>query len=146
LWVLPGIPASLPAGTHPKILDYLYRAVDLTEMVDTHTLAVYAKLPKALFFSPIIPASPKGWKQTRIHSGSGQISSSGQQISMLNFNAFVGSRIELAFSESMSGRQLAKLRETMLEDRERAVTSESIRVHLAGRRLLDHSPPPRKKV
>lgn len=60
LFVILGILTRVPTNAHPKSLDYFLRAFDATELIDPRTLAVYVKLPRALFYAPIIPAPQAG--------------------------------------------------------------------------------------
>lgn len=70
LFVFAGIPETVPDALHPKFLHYVLRGIDATEAVGNRTIAVYVELLRSFFYSPIIPRSPAGWKNTRIHVGS----------------------------------------------------------------------------
>lgn len=135
LFIIAGAPANMPADAHEKSLHYLLRSVDVTTAGDGHTLFVYAKALRSLIFSPLVPASPHGWINTRIHAGNGRLVSP-QKIAMRGFGGFLSSRVEGCFAHSMSEKQRAKINEAVLRNPERALSSESYKVHQATRRLI----------
>lgn len=135
LFVFAGIPESVPPGMHPKILHYLLRCIDATPVVGKRTMAVYVKLMRAMFYSPIAPASPRGWMNTRIHNGHARLTAP-QRIDMPGFGDFLNSRVQEAFAKPLSQNQIDKIKQAMLKNPERALSSESYRVHLATRRLV----------
>lgn len=95
LFVISGIPRTVPSDAHPKLLHYLLRSIDATPVVGKRTMAVYVKLVRAMFYSPLVPASLKGWKNTRIHSGSARLIGP-QTISMPGYWDFLNSRVQEA--------------------------------------------------
>jgi hypothetical protein len=131
-----GIPESMPKGLHKKTIHYLVRGIDATEIVSERSIAVYAKVVRSIFYSPIVPASPSGWKNTRIHSGPGRLRSP-QVISMAGFGDFIQARLEEVHSKDLSEAQQRKVSEAMLKNPERALASESFKVHEAARRLFE---------
>ncbi len=149
LFVFAGIPETVPPDSHERSLDYMYRAVDATTAFGNRGgLFVYTKALRSLAFSPIVPSSPSGWKNTRVHAHHGRLVSP-QKIAMKGFGEFFNSRIELAFGRPISSKQLAKIEEAMVENPERALTSESYKVRIARRELIrptgrvEHGSPPR---
>jgi hypothetical protein len=135
LFIFAGIPESMPEGSHERSLDYIYRSVDVATALGKRGLFVYTKALRSLVFSPIVPASPGGWHNTRIHAASGTLVSP-QLIAMKGFGAFLNSRVKLAFDQHLSERQVSKIAEVMLRNPDRALKSESYKVRLAGRRLI----------
>jgi hypothetical protein len=135
LFVVAGLPERVPEGLHPKFLHYLLRAIDATEAVNSRTIAVYSKLMRAFFYSPIIPSSPAGWTNTRIHAGDGRLVSP-QKIAMRGFSDLLNSRVEEVFAKPLSEAQNEKIKEAALKSPERVIASESLEVELASRRLI----------
>jgi hypothetical protein len=136
LFVFAGMPEGIPDSLHEKFLHYSFRTVDATVALSKRTLFIYTKPLRSLVFSPIVPASAGGWVNSRVHAGHGRIVSP-QRIAMPGFLDFLNSRAEEAFREPLSERQMAKIGEAMLRDPERALSSESHKVHQANRQLLD---------
>lgn len=135
LFVIAGVPERVPPGLHDRFLHYFLRGMDATEVVGTRTVAVYVKLLRALFYAPIIPASPSGWGNTRIHAGHGRIVSP-QTLAMRGFLDFVNGRVAEVHAKPLSDAQSAKIAEVMKKDPRRVAESESLKVELASRRLL----------
>ncbi len=135
LFIFAGIPESMPVESHEKSLHYILRVVDATTGVGSRTLFVYTKAVRSLVFSPIQPASPSGWTNTRVHAGQGRLISP-QKISMAGFGGFLNSRIEDAFRQPISEKQMGKIGEAMMRNPERALSSESHKVHQASKQLL----------
>jgi hypothetical protein len=135
LFVFAGIPQSMPPDSHERSLDYVYRAVDATTAVGNRGIFVYTKALRSLIFSPIVPSTPSGWENTRVHAGQGRLVSP-QKIAMRGFGAFFNSRIELAFGRPLSGKQLTKIEEAMVQNPDRALASESYKVRVASRKLI----------
>ncbi|MGA9645451.1 MAG: hypothetical protein WBQ76_05975, partial [Candidatus Korobacteraceae bacterium] len=135
LFVVAGIPKSLPPGLHPKFLHYLMRSIDATEAVSDRTVAVYVKLLRAIFYSPIVPAHPGGWRNTRIHAEEGRLGQH-QVVSMGGFLEFLQSRVEEVYAKPITESQAKKIAEAMLKNPERVLASESMKVHFASRRLF----------
>jgi hypothetical protein len=140
LFVYARIPQTMPDGLHEKILHYMLRAVDATPAANSRSLFVYTKALRSIVFSPIVPASPSGWVNTRVHAGQGRLVSP-QEISMAGFGDFMNSRAAMAFAQPLSHKQITKIGKTMMQNPERALMSESHKVHRASRQLSN----PRKK-
>ncbi len=136
LFVLAGSAFELPSEAHPKTLQYLMRAVDATELIGSTTLAVYSKLLRALFYSPLFPANPAGWEKTRIHSGPGSLPPD-QVISMLHFGSFLQTRVNEVFNRPLTERQMARIRDDIRKNPERALNSESFKVNRDAQELWD---------
>jgi hypothetical protein len=134
LFVFAGVPESLPAEWHKKSLHYLLRAIDATTAGSGRTLFVYTKALRSLIFSPIVPASPAGWINTRVHPGHGRLVSP-QKIAMRGFADFLNSRVVEGFAQPLSVRQQSKIDEAILNNPRRALSSESYKVHKATKRL-----------
>jgi hypothetical protein len=130
-----GIPEELPEDSHEKSLYYLLRAIDGTPGFGERTLFVYSKCLRSLIFSPLVPASPSGWSNTRVHASGGRLISP-QKIAMAGFLEFLNSRIDMTFAESLSGKQKSKIAQTMLRAADKALQSESYKIHLASKRLI----------
>ena len=128
LFVIPGTPGAMPTGAHPKTSQYLLRCVDATELIGKRTLAVYAKLVRAIFYSPIMPASPSGLHRTRIYAGAGRIVTP-QKLTVSGFGGFLQSRVQDGFCDELSERQLERIRETVRKNPRRALESESLRMN-----------------
>lgn len=135
LFVIPGIPERVPAGSHEKTLHYLLRAIDAGIGSGKRTLFVYTKALRSLVFSPIVPGSPAGWTNTRVHAGTGRLVSP-QKIAMPGFGDFLMSRVGEAFEQPLSEKQRARIAETMLQQPGKALQSESYKVHQATKRLI----------
>ena len=140
LFVFAGIPTKVPPDLHEKFLHYMLRSIDATEAVSERTIAVYVKMLRAFFYSPIVPASPSGWKNTRIHPGAGRLISP-QVVAMKGFVDLLHSRVEEGFAKSISDAQKEKITEAMLKNPERVIASESAKVHLASQRLIRKNEP-----
>jgi hypothetical protein len=136
LFIFAGLPQSVPADYHPKSLDYIYRAVDATSGFAKRVLFIYTKALRSMFFSPIVPSSPGGWTNTRVHAGFGRMVSP-QKIAMPGFGGFINSRVAACFGHSLSDKQIAKIADVMVTNPDRALASESYKVHLAGRSLIN---------
>lgn len=135
LFVIAGVPERVPPGLHPKFLHYLLRGIDATEAFTSRVLAVYLKLLRAFFYSPIAPRSPSGWKNTRIHAHRGRLISP-QSVAMPGFLDLLNSRVAEVFAKPLSKAQSATITKAMTKNPERVLSSESLKVELASRRLL----------
>lgn len=135
LFVVAGVPASMSKNVHPRTLDYFLRSVDATALVTDKWIGVYGKIIRSIFYSPVVPPSAPGWKNTRIHAGPGRLISP-QELSMPGLMEFLQARITQVHSQGVSERQRKKISEAMLKNPERTLTSESFKVHQATRRLL----------
>jgi len=130
LFVFAGIPNGLPSHAHEKFLDYVLRGIDGTPIVSSTSVAVYVKLIRCIFYSPIVPKIAKGWGKTRIYAGPGRILSP-QALAMPGFLDFMNLRATEAFARPISDNQNQKIAETMKADPDRTIASESFRVGLA---------------
>lgn len=139
IFVVAGVPESMPKNMHPKILHYLLRGIDATPFVSDKQVGVYAKVIRSMFYSPIVPASAPGWKNTRIHAGPGRLISA-QQLGMPGFMEFIEGRVTEVHSRPISDNQRRKIADAMLRDPERTLASESFKVHEATKRLLGDAP------
>jgi hypothetical protein len=139
-FVFAGVPTKISGEVHEKTLHYLMRGIDATELVSSRELGVYSKMLRSIFYSPIMPSSPTGWKNTRIHAGPGRLISP-QELAMPGFWSFIQDRISEVHSRPISEKQLQKISETTLSNPERAVRSESSRVEEATRRLIVKAEP-----
>jgi hypothetical protein len=135
LFIFAGMPEGIPNSLHEKFLHYAYRSIDATVALASRTLCIYTKPLRSLVLSPILPASPNGWVNTRVHAGQGRLVSP-QKIAMAGFLDFLNSRVEEAFSEPLSERQMQKIGESVMRNPERALSSESHKVHQANTKLL----------
>src|SRR5271170_5402783 len=135
LFIFAGAPKSLPGDTHPKFLYYALRGIDSTEAVSQRCIAVYVKLLRSIFYSPVVPSNPAGWKNTRIHAGPGKLISP-QIISMPGFADLLNSCVEEGHAVPISESQNEKIRQSMMKDPLSAISSESYKVHPSTRRLL----------
>ena len=135
LFVVAGSPVSISADAHEKTLHYLLRSIDAGTGGNGRTFFVYTKALRSLIFSPIVPSSPRGWINTRVHTGCGKLISP-QAIAMPGFGEFLSSRVRDSFSETLSERQRTKITEAVLRNPERALSSESYEVHKATQRLI----------
>lgn len=136
LFVIPRTTGTMPAGAHPKTSQYLLRCVDATELIGKRTLAVYVKLVRAIFYSPIVPASPKGLHKTRIYAGAGKMVTP-QKLTVPGFGGFLQSRVQDGFRDELSERQLERIREAIRKNPRRALESESLRVNSEAYELWD---------
>lgn len=134
-FVIAGFPVSMPSDAHQKTIHYLLRSIDAGTAGNGRTFFVYTKALRSLIFSPIVPASPRGWINTRVHAGAGKLVSP-QKIAMPGFGEFLSSRVGDVFSHALSAKQRAKITEAILHNPERALSSESHEVHKATRRLI----------
>lgn len=135
LFVFAGIPETMPDGLHEKILHYMLRSVDATVASNSRNFFIYTKALRSLVLSPIIPASPKGLVNTRVHAGAGRITSP-QKVAMKGFGDLLDSRAKECFAVPLSDIQKAKISETVLRDPQKALSSESYKVHVATKRLV----------
>jgi hypothetical protein len=135
LFVFAGIPTKLSGDLHPKLLHYVLRSIDATPVVGQRCLAGYVKMLRSLFYSPILPHKPSGWKQTRIHAESGRLMSA-QEVRMRGFGGLLDDRIREAFATPLSEAQINKINKTVLKDPNRALSSESYKVHRATRSIF----------
>jgi hypothetical protein len=103
LFIFAGIPEGVPDSLHKKFLHYAYRSIDATVALASRQLLIYTKPLRSLVFSPIVPASPSGWVNTRVHAGHGRLVSP-QKIAMPGFLDFLNSRAEEVFREPLSRR------------------------------------------
>jgi hypothetical protein len=136
LFVFGGVPTEMKGEFHQKTLHYLLRGIDATTGFGNRTLFVYTKALRSLIFSPIVPRSPHGWTNTRVHAGCGCVISP-QKMAMRGFWDFVNSRIEMCYEKPLSDKQQSKITASMLQSPEKALESESYKVHVATRRLLN---------
>lgn len=130
-----GTPSAMNGKFHPKMLHYLLRGADATSVVSSRHVSVYSKLLRVLIFSPLIPAKPGGWINTRVFAGAGRLVSP-QTIRMVGFGEFLNSRVAEGFTKQMSEPQREKIRQTVMKDPRRALTSESFAVHRLSKRIL----------
>jgi hypothetical protein len=135
LFIFAGIPDGLPDALHDKFLHCAYRTIDATVATSSRKLFIYTKPLRSLVFSPIVSASPNGWVNTRVHAGQGKLVSP-QKIAMPGFLDFLNSRAEEVFREPISEKQIGKISEVMMRNPERALSSESHKVHQASKQLL----------
>jgi len=135
LFVFAGVPESIPDGLHEKILHYMLRSVDATVAFNKRTCFVYTKALRSLVISPIVPASPSGLINTRVHAGRGRLKSP-QKIAMTGFGGLLDSRTAECFAVPLSEIQKKKISEAVLRDPKRALSSESYKVHKATTRLV----------
>jgi hypothetical protein len=135
LFIVAGVPTSLPAEVHEKTLHYLLRSVDVGTAGDSRSFFVYTKALRSLIFSPLIPASPQGWIRTRVHAGFGRLISP-QEIAMKGFGQFLLSRVQECFANPLSEKQKAKISEAILQNPRKALSSESYKVHEATKHLI----------
>lgn len=134
MFVIAGVPVRMPASSHVRMLHYLLRGIDAGTAGDSRTLFVYTKPLRSLIFSPVIPASPEGWIGTRVHPGTGRLGSR-QRIEMAGFLDFLNSRVKECHSKPLSDNQRRKIGDAIVRQPERALTSESYKVHQATERL-----------
>ncbi len=135
LFVFAGVPESMPDGLHEKILHYMLRSVDATVASNSRSLFTYTKALRSLVISPIVPASPKGLVNTRVHAGRGRLISP-QKIAMRGLGGFLDSRAKECFAQELSDKQKARIEEAILRDPQRSLSSESYKVHKATKRLV----------
>lgn len=143
LFVIAGIPLKVPASSHQKMLHYLLRGIDAGTAGDSRTLFVYTKALRSLVFSPVTPASPKGWIGTRVRSGTGRLGPR-QRIEMAGFFDFLNSRVTEGHAKPLSENQRRTISDAIIRQPERALTSESYKVHQASKRLIGAREAPRK--
>jgi hypothetical protein len=134
LFIFAGMPDAIPDNLHEKSLHYVFRVIDATLAADNRTLFVYTKALRSLIFSPIVPKSPGGWVNTRVHAGQGRLVSP-QRLRMRGFGGFFNSRVAEVFRQSLSQKQIGKIAEAMKRDPDRLFSSESHKVHDASSRL-----------
>ena len=130
-----GPPSSMGGDFHPKSLHYLLRAVDATIGLTSRKAFVYSKLMRVIIVSPLVPARPAGWTNTRIYPGRGRLCSP-QTVQMLGFGDFLETRVSDAFSQEPSEAQKQKIAQAVLNDPRKALNSESYRVHKLTQKLL----------
>lgn len=135
MFVITGVPVKVTGDVHQKTLYYLLRGIDGAEIVFSRSIGVYTKLLRTMFYSPLVPGSPSGWKSTRIHAGPGRIVSP-QIVAMPGLWDYIQARIQAMYSIPLSETQRKKIADAMLKNPERAISSESYMVHQATRRLL----------
>jgi hypothetical protein len=135
MFVIAGVPVKMPASSHERMVHYLLRGIDAVTAGDSRTLFVYTKPLRSLIFSPVIPALPKGWIGTRVHSGTGRLGSR-QRIEMPGFLDFLNSRVAECHAKPLSDNQRRKIGDAIVRQPERALTSESYRVHRASKKLM----------
>ncbi|HEY2498171.1 MAG TPA: hypothetical protein VGK24_13995 [Candidatus Angelobacter sp.] len=129
------VPTRVPDAAHEKLLHYMLRSIDASAMLSNKRLGMYSKLLRSFFFSPIVPSSSTGWKNTRIHAGTGKLVSP-QVISMPGFGDFINSRVAEAFAKPISENQQKKIADALLKNPERALGSESYKTHKASQQLF----------
>jgi hypothetical protein len=130
-----GVPTKVPDDAHKKLVHYMLRAIDASVMVSNKHIGVYAKLLRSFFYSPVVPVSASGWKNTRIHAGIGRLVSP-QKIAMPGFGEFLNSRVAEAFSKPLSEVQLQKIAKAIINNPDRSLRSESYKAHKATRSLF----------
>ncbi len=135
MFVIAGIPVRMPASSHKKMLHYLLRGIDAGTAGDSRSLFVYTKPLRSLVFSPVIPASPKGWIGTRVRSGTGRLSAR-QRIEMAGFFDFLNSRVIEGHAKPLSDNQRRTISDAIIRQPERALMSESYKVHQASKGLI----------
>jgi hypothetical protein len=135
MFVISGVPVKITGDVHQKTLHYLLRGIDGAAIVLGRSIGVYTKLLRTMFYSPLVPESPSGWKNTRIHAGPGRIVSP-QTVAMPGLGDYIQERIKAMHSTPLSEVQRQKIADAMLKNPERAIASESFKVHQATRRLL----------
>lgn len=135
MFVISGVPMKITGDVHQKTLYYLLRGIDGSVIAFHRGIGVYTKLIRAMFYSPLVPESPSGWKNTRIHAGPGRIVSP-QSVAMPGLSDYIQMRIQAMHSKPLSETQRQKISDAMLKNPERAIASESFKVHQATRRLL----------
>jgi len=138
LFIFAGMPSAVPSGSHAGSLDYIYRAIDATTAVGKRSFFVYTKALRSLIISPVLPSFPSGLTNTRVHAGHGRLVSP-QKIAMPGFGGFLNSRIEQIVDRQLSEKQKAKIEKTLLLNPDKALASESFKVHLARERLIPRS-------
>jgi len=129
-----GIPIKMSDQFHEKLLQYLLRGIDAGTGGSGSSLFVYAKPLRSLVFSPVIPASPRGWVNTRVLSSAGSLVSP-QKIEMGGFLEFLNSRAMEGHSKPLTENQQRKIHEAIVSQPERALRSESYKVHRASQVL-----------
>jgi hypothetical protein len=134
MFVIAGIPVRTPGGSHEKMLHYLLRGIDAGTAGDSHALFVYTKALRSLVFSPVVPASSKGWIRTRVHSGTGRLGPR-QRIEMAGFLDFLNSRVTQGHAKPLSDNQRRTIRDAIFRQPERALASESYKVHQASKQF-----------
>jgi len=140
VFVFAGVPEEVPSDAHRRLLHYMLRTIDATEGISSKRLFVYVKPLRTLMFTRIVPGYPSGWENTRIHAGTASLISP-QRIAMKGFGDFLDSRVKECFATELSTAQQASIREAILGDREKALSSESYKVYKATRRLFGSEPP-----
>jgi hypothetical protein len=135
MFVIGGIPLKITGDVHQKTLYYLLRGIDGAVLIFGRSIGVYTKLLRTMFYSPLVPDSPSGWKNTRIHAGPGRIVSP-QTVAMPGLWDYIQERIKAMHSAPLSVIQSQKIADAMLKNPERAIASESFKVHQATGRLL----------
>lgn len=135
IFVFAGVPEKVPSEAHRKLLHYMLRSIDASEGVSSRQLFVYVKPLRTLMFSPIVPRYPAGWTNTRIHLGTASLMGP-QEIAMKGFGDFLNSRVEECFSTQLSAEQQAKIREAIVGNPAKALSSESYKVHKATQKLF----------
>ena len=138
LFVFAGVPTALPSEQHEKYLHYMLRGIDATAAVSRTSVAVYTKMIRSIFYSPIQPKRLTTWTNTRIHAGTGTLRAP-QKIAMSGFADFLDSRVLEAYAKDISDAQNKKIAETMMSDLERVANSESLKVEAAARRLREQN-------
>jgi len=135
MFVISGVPVKITGDVHQKTLHYLLRGIDGSVIVFARSIGVYTKFLPTMFYSPLVPESHSGWKNTRIHAGPSRIVSP-QIMAMPGLADYIQMRIQAMHSKPLSGTQRQKISDAMLKNPERAIASESFKVHQATRRLL----------
>jgi hypothetical protein len=135
LFVFAGFPESMPAGLHEKILHYVLRSVDATVVSSGRRFFVFTKPLRSFVISPILPGSPSGLTNTRVHAGGGRLISP-QRIAMKGFGEFLDSRAKECFAQPLSDMQMGRIDEAILRDPQRALSSESYQVHKATQHFV----------
>lgn len=129
-------PTKMSRHFHEKFLHYLLRGIDAGTGGSGRSLFVYAKPLRSLIFSPVIPASAKGWINTRVRPGAGNLVSP-QKIEMAGFLEFLNSRAAEGHSKTLSDIQQRKIHDAIMRQPERALGSESYKVHEASKSLRE---------
>jgi hypothetical protein len=117
---------------------YMQRNLDGTSVYGEDQIHVYAKFPRILFFSTIVPSDPGGFTGTRIEE-EGLIEQP-QELGEL-WGSFLYGRAERFGQVSMSESEREKVQDRILEDPERFFESDYFEAQLAElrRQYAEHN-------
>jgi hypothetical protein len=146
--ILPLPSGAVESYTHSEmptnINRYLFRTLDMCIESNDRDAFVYSKLGPFCILGFIAMRRPKQWVGTRVNVHGGTIGPR-EYVMPKPFDRFIFERADIAASlkEEMSDKQTGKIRETFLNNPERAAQSDSIRamshdVNLFGIRVADH--------